>query len=79
MLKKVYLPDHHLGAMNVIVWFCDMFGPPQEWNDIFREPTSIDEGFNWINGRIVPPGWLQSTPVIWCREEVYTWYKLKWL
>lgn len=66
-------------SMEVIAWFLETFGDPQEWGEMIDEPTQLEPGYNWADGRHVPFGWMESIPCIWCTEKAYMLYTLRWL
>lgn len=72
---------HTPRSMEVMSWFYDTFGEPQEWNGEVLEPVQLKQGYQWANGkhRIEIRDEHEIVPTIWCTEKAFMMYSLRWL
>ena len=59
-------------------WFQQNFGEPFKWGGEVLEPTALKQEYQWATGRHSKNGNTEAAPVIWCDEQVYMLYKLRW-
>jgi hypothetical protein len=80
-LKKIYMMYHTPRTIEVLNWFYDTFGEPQEWSAIVLEPVQLKHGYQWANGKHHDGDWdeFDTVPVIWCTEKAFMMYSLRWL
>jgi len=78
-LRIIYIEYQTPLTSDVIKWFIDTFGSPQEWGGEVLAPTQLKSGYQWANGKHVLNGNHYPTPCIWCTEKAYMMYKLRWL
>ena len=65
--------------MQLITWFTDNFGHPLEWEGEVIEPVKLKNGYQWASGKHRSGFAITPSPVIWCTDKAYEWYKLRWL
>jgi len=62
----------------VHVWFSETYGMPLHWTNIITEPKEL-EGKHWAVGSMLyNDGQYDTVACIWCDEEAYTMYSLRW-
>jgi len=64
--------------MAVVSWFHENFGAPLEWEGEVLEPVKLKHGYQWASGKHVVSYAVQPTPMIWCNNKAYEWYRLRW-
>jgi hypothetical protein len=70
---------HTPRSMEVLSWFYDTFGEPQEWGGIMSEPVQLKSGYQWANGQHSTNYHDEASPCIWCTEQAFMMYSLRWL
>lgn len=65
---------------DIHVWFYHTFGQPEHWTSIITEPDTLESNYNWAVGQMLyNDGAYDTVTCIWCNEEAYTAYALRWL
>jgi hypothetical protein len=77
-MKKILLPAYKENSHLIGAWFHMTFGEGDIWNGEIIEPVQLKSKFVWTYGKTrVGSGAL--VPVIWCTDDTYTLFALKWL
>ncbi len=78
-MKKI-LFRHYENRSKVYEWFCNMYGWPQDVDGFEHEPTQIKKGYQWAYGNtdLIDPQTYQPMRAIWCSDEMFTMYVLRW-
>ena len=69
---------HTPRSMEIVVWFQETFGDPQQWEGEVLEPVELKHGYQWATGKHKPVSFDRPSPCIWCTEKAYMMYVLRW-
>lgn len=77
-MKKILLRSPQ--GWRVQTWFYDMFGHPQEWDGFDGDLTQFNDNHQWAYGNtdLIDPVTYDPRRAIWCSDEMYTMYLLRW-
>lgn len=64
----------------IYAWFTEKYGQPFKWHGVVSAPNALKSPFKWATGsHMTGYNWSQPLrPCIWCGDEVYAWFLLKW-
>lgn len=66
-------------SVEVHNWFVVTYGQPQRYFAVMKEPTRLGISYKWASGEHrSTTGRAEFYRSIWCDDEIYAWYVLRW-
>lgn len=65
---------------NIVKWFYELYGSPQEWGGTVIGPEQLKKNFQWAYGNtdVIDSQTFEPFRAIWCGDKIYTMYLLRW-